>query len=299
MMCSAVSPDTEANVSVCVFQVQPGWRSEVRRDRAGAGDRLTRTSTSRGSTTQRPLHSNTNTRSLQEIETTRQNVRKLQENWEYLKPNFDAVFSSFFFFFFATWVFFKMCLFSSVDKKKKIFLFCRGGSLGFVDLPQLKVQITDTLTLWSVYFFPVRWEETNPPLVCFFDSSFRDQNPPPAALWTLCCVLCATCGSGVMLCVFLQCELNQPHTPASATSLSVCKTRGRSRSSVTRLDSICYEFQCLERRRHSWADRHFSLSATTNAEYFPDSLMWAFSVFLGLYIVINLIFLSFGWTWID
>lgn len=104
---------------VCVFQVQPGWRSEVRRDRAGAGDRLTRTSTSRGSTTQRPLHSNTNTRSLQEIETTRQNVRKLQENWEYLKPNFDAVFSSFFFFFFATWVFFKMCLFSSVDKKKK------------------------------------------------------------------------------------------------------------------------------------------------------------------------------------
>lgn len=300
MMCSAVSPDTEANVSVCVcFRYSQadalkyvGIERELEIAWLGLLPPVDQRHKGLYTQTQTHVHFRKSRRLVKMLES----FRKTGNIWSRILMLFFLLSFSFFF---ATWVFFKMCLFFFCRQKKKIFLFCRGGSLGFVDLPQLKVQITDTLTLWSVYFFPVGWEETNPPLVCFFDSSFRDQNPPPATLWTLCCVLCATCGSGVMLCVFLQCELNQPHTPASATSLSVCKTRGRSRSSVTRLDSICYEFQCLERRRRGWADRHFSLSATRNAEYFPDSLMWVFSVFLGLYIVINLIFLSFGWTWID
>lgn len=66
------------------------------------------------------LHSNTNTPSLQEIQTTCQNARKLQENWEYLKQNFVAVF--FFSFLFATFLKKRLFIsvsvshFSSVDK---------------------------------------------------------------------------------------------------------------------------------------------------------------------------------------
>lgn len=123
---------------LCVFQVQPGGRSEVRRDRAGDGAPLIVTSTSCGSTIQRPY---THERKHTFLGGIHQNSRKLQENWEYLKILL---------LFFSTLVFFFFLIKSSSAV---------SGRSDTNVFSQMKVQINYKLTL--LRFSVLWWPETN------------------------------------------------------------------------------------------------------------------------------------------
>ena len=156
-------------VCVCVWQVQPGRRSEVRGDRARVGDRLMRLLPPVDQQHKGLRLTHKHTPALQENQTTCQSDRKLQENWEYLKQNFDAVLS-----FFKTT--FHICFFS----------LWRNKSSSSVESWIHKSSLTMTFFLKYVR----QWEETNPrPSVSNF--SFKLQGPKSSTsrfhttVWTL------------------------------------------------------------------------------------------------------------------
>lgn len=210
------------------FQVQPGWRSEVRRDRAGDGDRLTRTSTSCGSMTQRPY---TQTQTHLHFRKSRRLVKML-ESFRKTGNIWSRILLLFFFFFSFCHLFkkttFHICFCFSFFFCRQIFLFCRGGSLRFINLPSAEgaAQLqTDFVSKHEAFCGERR--QTHDCLFLKLAFRFKLQGPKSSTSRShttdrTLFAPCATCGSAVLLtrCVFIV--WTEPATHSSECQITVC-----------------------------------------------------------------------------
>lgn len=237
-----------AETSWTVFlQVQPGRRSEVRRDRARDGDRLTRTSTSCGSMTQRPytqtqthLHFRKSWRLVKMLES----FRKTGNIWSWILMLF--------FLFFATLGFKK----TKKNLFVSVFIFLLVIFTVNKSSSSVEAWVSDSFKKKKKKNLPSpeapNWNK------CFYGERRRthDSLQGPKILHqplshnttrTLDFVPCATRGSAVMLCVFvffIQCELNQPHTPQSARSVCLSVKRGVHKAESKQIShtQVCFSY---------------------------------------------------------